>query len=436
MARKLEAGEFSLALKAVDPRLDTQSPFADDETIDDNIMRIRGIASGTGIDLHDDIMAQSAIESFKEAIEKGITLENGEWSLIPLRSGHRNNWDDILGWITKADIDENYNLWIEAELDDSSRARDLYNKLTQPTKTGRVTQLGFSIGGKIRKYRTHYDAILQKTLRILESIDLGEVSVVGAPAYPTAYVEAILKSLERLPEDTVEDMNMADNDKELGVIDVATTHDAGGDEVVTGNEEQPDVIVQIPDENNVPHEDVDPATTARVDPSVNAPDIVPSVDEQDAAEESGDTDESEEASEANADPNADVRESLAAITAAVAALAARLDNAPVEEEDVNKSLVETDVTTSAPAFDMDAIKALIETAVTDAVTKITDDLTVVKSALEDIAATPLDGSLSVVKAKERQDDDPLSIFKSNASREGFDKNHIIAEAVRAAYASN
>ena len=435
MAKRLEVGEFKLTLKAVDPNTDTQSPFSHEVESNPDVKKIRGIASGTSIDLHNDIVTESTIKSFREAIENGVILKSGEWSYLPLRNGHGNNWDDILGWITKAEIDENHNLWIEAELDeDSHHAEQLYKKLTKPTLTGKVTELGLSIGGKIIKYRTQYDAQLQKSIRILESIRLGEISVVGAPALPTAFVEAITKSLDKLPDDYLLEDHMAEDNIE---------HRTAQEVPTEGKEDS--IAIVIPESQNV--ENVDPATTARPDPSVNAPDILPSVDEQEAnaeKEEVAPTNETETTevavtSEAQADPNAAMREALSALTQQVETLTALVNVTPDNTEDtVNKSAdtSETDVEKSAPLFDMDTLKALIEGAVNDAVSKVTDELSIIKSAVEEMANEPVDKSLSVLKAKESINDNPLDVFKSQVTSENYNKKNILGDAVRASLATS
>ena len=114
---------------------------------------IGGLASGTNLDLEDERMAESAIMAFRRAIEEGMFLHDGQWSLIPLRSGHREEWDDILGWITKAEVDEFWNLYIEAELDPTNPvATGLYEKLTRPAERGKPLQMGLSVGGKFRNF--------------------------------------------------------------------------------------------------------------------------------------------------------------------------------------------------------------------------------------------------------------------------------------------
>lgn len=157
---------------------------------------IGGLASGTQVDLEGERMADSAIQAFKKAIDEGMTLPDGQWSLIPLRSGHRHEWDDVLGWITGAEVDKENNLWIEAELDHENPVSvSLFKKLTRTPEHGKPVKLGFSVGGTVNRAGYEWDEDINDFTKTYYDVSLREVSVVSQPAYPTSYLYALNKSV-------------------------------------------------------------------------------------------------------------------------------------------------------------------------------------------------------------------------------------------------
>lgn len=157
---------------------------------------IGGLASGTQIDLEGERMAESAISAFQKAIKEGMTLPDGQWSLIPLRSGHRHEWDDVLGYIVGAEVDKEHNLWIEAELDQENPvAMSLYKKLTRDPEAGKPVKLGLSVGGTVLKAGYEWNDETSDFTKTYYNVELREVSVVSQPAYPTSYLTALQKSV-------------------------------------------------------------------------------------------------------------------------------------------------------------------------------------------------------------------------------------------------
>ena len=168
-------------------------------------MFISGIASGPALDYQNDVMAESALLAMKEAISKGITLEDGRWSYLPLRSSHRRGWEDAIGWIVDAELDVEKNLWITAELDDTSpTAVSLYRKLNRGDQPGKPLELGLSIGGKVTDFDREWNAEKGLFTRKIKGINLEETSIVGKPAYPPSFVDIIQKSLDDVAIDTKE----------------------------------------------------------------------------------------------------------------------------------------------------------------------------------------------------------------------------------------
>lgn len=163
----------------------------------DKKLYVSGIASGTKIDREGERMATSAIDAFRRAINAGIVDHEGNWSMVPLRSGHRHEWDDVLGWISEAEVDDEHNLVIVAELDqDNPQALNLYKKLTRPPEAGKALRLGFSVGGQVLAAGEEWDEQLGKRVYVYRDVALKETSVTSMPAYAPSYVHALYKSVD------------------------------------------------------------------------------------------------------------------------------------------------------------------------------------------------------------------------------------------------
>lgn len=212
------------------------------EKKDGNIIRrfIGGLASGTEIDLEGERMAESAISAFQKAISEGMTLPDGQWSMIPLRSGHRNEWDDQLGWIVGAEVDKEYNLWIEAELDQENPvAMSLYKKLTKKAEHGKPLKLGLSVGGTVVDAGYELNEQTQEFTKTYYDVNLREVSVVSQPAYPTSYLYALNKSVDwdKLKSSKDEAMVKAQTDEGTEAIDHPLTKETTMEDTTPINEE-------------------------------------------------------------------------------------------------------------------------------------------------------------------------------------------------------
>lgn len=164
--------------------------------------RIQGMASGTAVDREGERMSRSVIESFQRTIKEGIILDSGEWSYVPLVNEHRKNglgepqWDQILGHLVDAWVDEEWNLWIEAELDPVNPAANmLYEKLTRDPEEGKPKTLGLSIGGIVIDAAMEWDEELQRSINTYLAVALRECTVTSAPAFPTRYMAALYKSV-------------------------------------------------------------------------------------------------------------------------------------------------------------------------------------------------------------------------------------------------
>lgn len=182
-----------------------EKAFTADPVLDGgpNRMVIQGRASGTKLDRQGERMSAAAVAGMQKAIETGIIQEDGQYSLVPLVSNHRVHfdgipeWDAGLGWLTKAWVDEQGDLWVEAELDaDNPDAHMLFRKLTRDPVQGKPVRLGLSIGGRVVNADVEWDDMLQEYVPVYYQIALEETSVTSRPAYPTEYLTAIGKSVD------------------------------------------------------------------------------------------------------------------------------------------------------------------------------------------------------------------------------------------------
>lgn len=351
-------------------------------------MYIAGLASGVGIDHHGERMAASAIQAFAKAVEEGVYLPNGELSLIPLRSGHRKEWDDILGYVVKAEIDSDYNLWIEAELDEtSSVARDLFAKLNAPPKPKKPLQLGFSVGGRVKKAGFEFDPMSKSKIRVIEDVLLREISVVGSPAYPTAYVEALEKSVnwDEISEQVQESEMTKTDVQEQAIEPVAATDEVAKDAAVS---EQTDEVAKTEEVN-------DAAQTP-----TNSEEAVTKASEEDTTP----------TEEAAADPQAELRgqidnlsKSLDALAETVKTISESLNKSTEEVvTDVKEEVAET-VEKSIEDRLADAVTSALTTFKTDHLDPLVSDLQAVKKNVEEIGGQPLDKSVAVASGKDESD---------------------------------
>ncbi len=346
---------------------------------------VAGLASGTTVDLDEERMAASAILAFQKAIMEGVTLPpNDVWSLIPLRSGHRKEWDDILGWVVKAEVDDQHQLWIEAELANTSAARDLYTVLTEPQRHGRPVQLGFSVGGKIKKASREWNQERKKSIRVLEEIALGEISVTGRPAYAPSYVEALTKSVDwdNVPlaqEEITKESIMKEEQVDQGATsNVVGTAPAQNTDAEVTNESQKAVEVSTTDPQN------------DANPQVNEVGQVPPVNDSSAV----DANKAEVQTNVNADLVAQVealKQQFEALTQAVGKSATTDKKTEVVvEKNVDEDRFVAALTAAFTAFKTETIDPLLA------------DIQTVKSTVAEMSQQPVDKSLSVRTAKETE----------------------------------
>lgn len=234
--------------------------------------RIQGMASGTAVDREGERMSRSVIESFKKTIKEGIYLDSGDWSYVPLVSEHRKNglgepqWDQVLGHLVDAWVDDEWNLWIEAELDPlNPNATMLYEKLTRDPEEGKPFSGGLSIGGNVLDVGYEWDAELQRSVNTYKSVALREVTLTSAPAYPTRYLAALHKSVnwEKL-ESNKESTNVKNENVIAEVVKTNVDLEADAQDQIEKSEESEDQVVEdvnkeveVADQDAVTEQDVE-----------------------------------------------------------------------------------------------------------------------------------------------------------------------------------
>lgn len=420
-------GQFHLAL----PIQKSYSVTENGETK----MVVAGVASGTSTDLEADRMTAAAINAFQKAVEHGIVDNEGVHSLIPLRTGHRKEWSDVLGWVTKATVDENSNLWIEAELDEtSSVARDLFHKLRVGSRPGKPLKLGFSVGGFITKARNEYDSALKKTVRVIEDVLLDEISVVGSPAFAPSFVDVLTKSTRW---DEVPTYYQGENS--MNLLEAAAQAKAeylaklppveATAETLEKNEAVDVATARVAEENPQPNDNVntdnaavvDAAAAAATAPAENAAPVGvvadgnavdPVADEEAAREAAADA---ARAAAAEANPSADassesgalkeLQNQVRALQDSVAQLLAAQQNVtsqvqPVQKTETPVEEVTPDVLTKGTQdFVAEAVTNALIAFKTEYLDPMVQEISLVKSTVEEVAKTPIDKSISVEAAR-------------------------------------
>lgn len=427
--------------------------IAKSSTADTDKMVIRGVASGTLRDKQGDKFSVKGLEAIKKSIEDGIVdQETGEWGHIPLRSGHRTEWEDVLGYVTKSWLDPESNLWIEAELDeDSSKAQELYRKLSK----GKV-KLGLSVRGQVTDYHYDYDPDIQKAGIFFDNLLTKEISVTSQPVYPMSYPIAIAKSLISDPqyqeglEEFMSNIEVSKADKDYASLPGRENEQAEASEVVeqevvadqdaavvdaeksetdprveaseaiarglTGNEdtatepEEVKVVEAVADAGNVETKQAPEDDYVALPNTESTP--------QEASQQ--------ENSDAVADPaqNDDLAEKLATLQVAFDELKALVANQGTQEAKkaesepvVEETPVEVTKADSSSQLSPEALQAQIVSAVKATfeelgIVKALKDVEVMKGAVEEMSGQPVDRSISVQKAKDSEDEnDPLIRYK-------------------------
>ncbi len=164
---------------------------------------IKGIAAGIEPDKENDEFLPQAIQFLQEQINGGG---------IPLRNHHKV--DDILedmGVLVKAEIDDQMQLWVEAELDqDNPQAQYLWKKVNDGKK------YGLSIHGQSVGYYWDVNKQSNKRVRKHPMVVIDETSVTTRPVYTPSLGTVIRKAINEANPQFAAEGEMKDTPEQNG----------------------------------------------------------------------------------------------------------------------------------------------------------------------------------------------------------------------------
>jgi hypothetical protein len=179
----------------------------------DDARYIIGIASSTALDRDGDRMSEAALQTMKSTAEANLTIFTNHEYKVP---------DDLFGSCTEATIKATKDAQpIVIKSEDgmtevatfSPQQMEVKIKVVSDAvnpKAGQLykaieegVNLGFSIGGVVKKAIKVIDDSTQKVCNLIDSIELYEISVVSIPANPEAMNLAIAKSLNTKTDEKV-----------------------------------------------------------------------------------------------------------------------------------------------------------------------------------------------------------------------------------------
>jgi len=397
--------------------------FITDEPDGTRKMRIKGVASGPKLDRQHHKFSKMGLLSIKKAIEEGLLDEDGDRIEIPLLLDHKTGMDNEIGWVVKADLDDEGQLWIEAELDEtSSKAQELYRKMSTPRRNGKPRKFGLSVKGVVTKYQQVWDDVVQKMVPLFDNLQLSEISVTPQPCYPADAYVAIVKSLNPANDMEVPMSDQTDNQTNNTQVESDTVVSPESAHLLEEQVavEEADKTVKAPNEEVVEEVVADEgnkdevlAEEVAVEGNVNS-DTERNEIEQPAEDVKSEVVEDAEKTDAPAEvpagyavhpQNQEVVEVSKAVTElterfvkiekALDSLLAKENTEPVTEQEEKGETVEVQKSEVADS-DLDV---RIEKIVTGVIGKLSDELTVVKSMVEEISQEPADKSVSIVKSK-------------------------------------
>ncbi len=146
--------------------------------------KIKGIASTTTTDRDNEIVSQTCLKDMENQINN---------KKLPIFSNHEHGWEKMLGYTNVAKANEK-ELEIEI-LTDYVETNPMVMQLIG--KVEGSMPIGLSIGGKVK---TSHDLKKGSDLRILDTVELYETSIVGIGANPDAFLslpDQIVKSITK-----------------------------------------------------------------------------------------------------------------------------------------------------------------------------------------------------------------------------------------------
>lgn len=143
-----------------------------------------GVASTVSMDRDMERMSENALNDMQREI-----MTNG----VNLFGNHEHNWENTLGVVKEARL-ENNKLNVGIQLDDPATNPKVSQMLT---KLKRGIKLGLSVGGFVTKEKVEYNKELNRKVKVIDGVQLYEISVVGVPSNPDTLMSipsAIAKS--------------------------------------------------------------------------------------------------------------------------------------------------------------------------------------------------------------------------------------------------
>lgn len=142
---------------------------------------IEGLASGTEIDLTNEQMAESAIDSMVACVKT---------HKIELNNEHRPEWDSVYGEITDIWKTETADMMVRAELKPWH-----YRTITLVKSLEEGAQIALSIEGKVVEAALEWSDELKRMIKVYKDILLEKISTTGTPAYAKSWLTNINKSV-------------------------------------------------------------------------------------------------------------------------------------------------------------------------------------------------------------------------------------------------
>lgn len=389
-----------------------------------HVKKIRGVASGPKKDRQGHMFSFEGVKSIQKAIEEGHIDDDGDWSEIPLVYEHETKWDSEVGWVTKAEIDDDGQLWIEAELDDTSlKAMELYKRLNTPKRNGKMRQFGLSVKGQVTHYHKVWDEIQKSFVPVFNKMRLDEISVTSQPCYPADAYLAIAKSLNADSQEEVSEMTQESNknveksifNREPLKAEEVEAHDEvlaqvaeeqAEPEVVVSNDNN-DEAVEVEDNTNEGSTTEENPTTEADTVNVAGEETAP-IEEQHVERAGALADEkNEDAAPAgyavhplNTDEAfGEVEKSITNLASRLSKLEEAIDTLNVKESAPAGETAAEGETVEVQKSEQTSELERIESIVADAIGKIAGELEIVKSLVEEVSKDPSDKSINIVKSK-------------------------------------
>ena len=158
----------------------TIKAYTEKDEAGNEIRFIRGVASDDQIDRQGERFSTRAVQRMVETAKQNLTLFGD----------HNHSWENTLGHIADAKFNDGaFEVVCQLESEEAQpKVKQLWAKLKSKTR------LAFSIGGRVLKVIA--EEVNGQTVRVLDDLELLEISVVGIPANPRTWLEAIVKSMD------------------------------------------------------------------------------------------------------------------------------------------------------------------------------------------------------------------------------------------------